>query len=169
MIKNKKLVPLDKFIYKSLYDKSKGYYFKKNPFGKEGDFITAPNISKLFSEILSIWTILFWKNLKKPKKINLIELGGGNGEMIFQMGLAQDMFDFKNTKAIIDPITDELILVKTDENGNPTNEVVNVSQLGTLSSQQELEYNYRQEIQNRIKGSGTKKYRDKNTPSISHQ
>ena len=85
MIKNKKLVPLDKFIYKSLYDKSKGYYFKKNPFGKEGDFITAPNISKLFSEILSIWTILFWKNLKKPKKINLIELGGGNGEMIFQM------------------------------------------------------------------------------------
>ena len=85
-----------------------------------------------------------------------------SGKMIFQMGLAQDMFDFKNTKAIIDPITDELILVKTDENGNPTNEVVNVSQLGTLSSQQELEYNYRQEIQNRIKGSGTKKYKDKN-------
>jgi hypothetical protein len=82
--------------------------------------------------------------------------------MIFVMGLAQDMFDFRNTKAIIDPITDELILVKTDENGIPTNEVVNVSQLGTLSSQQELEYNYRQEIQNRIKGSGTKKYKDKN-------
>ena len=85
-----------------------------------------------------------------------------SGKMIYQMGLAQDMFDFKNTKAIIDPITDELILVKTDENGNPTNEVVNVSQLGTLSSEQELEYNYRQEIQNRIKGSGTKKYKDKN-------
>lgn len=85
-----------------------------------------------------------------------------SGKMIYQMGLAQDMFDFKNTKAIIDPITDELILVKTDENGNPTNEVVNVSQLGTLSSEQELEYNYRQEIQNRIKGSGTKKYKDRN-------
>jgi len=85
-----------------------------------------------------------------------------SGKMIFEMGLAQDMFDFRNTKAIIDPITDELILVKTDENGIPTNEVVNVSQLGTLSSQQELEYNYRQEIQNRIKGSGTKKYKDKN-------
>ena len=85
-----------------------------------------------------------------------------SGKMIYQMGLAQDMFDFKNTKAIIDPITDELILVKTDENGNPTNEVVNVSQLGTLSSEQELEYNYRQEIQNRIKGSGTKKYTDRN-------
>jgi len=85
-----------------------------------------------------------------------------SGKMIYQMGLAQEMFDFQNTKAIVDPLTDELILVKTDENGNPTNEVVNVSQLGTLSSEQELEYNYRQEIQNRIKGSGTKKYKDSN-------
>ena len=37
-------LPLDKFIDFSLYDKKKGYYMKKNPFGKKGDFITAPNI-----------------------------------------------------------------------------------------------------------------------------
>lgn len=85
-----------------------------------------------------------------------------SGKMIFEMGLAQDMFDFRNTKAIIDPITDELILVKTDENGIPTNEVVNVSQLGTLSSQQELEYNYRQQIADRLEGKGARKTRDKN-------
>jgi len=105
-------------------------------------------------------------NAKLDENMKLVQSQDPNkrasGKMIFEMGLAQDMFDFRNTKAIIDPITDELILVKTDENGNPTNEVVNVSQLGTLSSQQELEYNYRQEIQNRIKGSGTKKYKDKN-------
>ena len=81
-----------------------------------------------------------------------------SGKMIFQMGLAQDMFDFKNTKAIIDPITDELILVKTDENGNPTNEVVNVSQLGTLSSQQELEYNYKGKIARALENRGVSKY-----------
>ena len=81
-----------------------------------------------------------------------------SGKMIFQMGLAQDMFDFKNTKAIIDPITDELILVKTDENGNPTNEVVNVSQLGTLSSQQELEYNYKGRIARALENRGVAKY-----------
>ena len=85
MSKSKKIIPLDKFIDKALYDKKRGYYFKKNPFGKDGDYITAPNISKLFSEMLSIWIILFWEKLKFPKKINLIELGGGNGEMIFQM------------------------------------------------------------------------------------
>ena len=85
MSKSKKIIPLDKFIDIALYDKKRGYYFKKNPFGKDGDYITAPNISKLFSEMLSIWIILFWEKLKFPKKINLIELGGGNGEMIFQM------------------------------------------------------------------------------------
>ena len=75
-------LPLDKFINLSLYDKKFGYYMKKNPFGKKGDFITAPNISRLFSEMIAIWIISFWQSLGAPKKFNLIELGGGNGEMI---------------------------------------------------------------------------------------
>ena len=73
---------LDKFIEWALYDKNSGYYMKKNPFGKEGDFITAPNITRLFSEIIAIWIITFWKSLDSPKKFNLIELGAGNGEMM---------------------------------------------------------------------------------------
>jgi cyclopropane-fatty-acyl-phospholipid synthase len=55
---------------------------KKNPFGKEGDFITAPNISRLFSEMIAIWILSFWQSLGSPKKFNLIELGAGNGEMM---------------------------------------------------------------------------------------
>ena len=74
--------PLDKFINLSLYNKKFGYYMKKNPFGKEGDFVTAPNISRLFSEMIAIWIINFWENLGSPKKFNLIELGAGNGEMM---------------------------------------------------------------------------------------
>ena len=75
-------LPLDQFINYSLYDKKFGYYMKKNPFGKKGDFITAPNISRLFSEMISIWAISFWQSLGSPKKFNLIELGAGNGEMM---------------------------------------------------------------------------------------
>ena len=73
---------LDKFIDLSLYNKKFGYYMKKNPFGKKGDFITAPNISRLFSEMIAIWIFSFWQNLGSPKKFNLVELGGGNGEMM---------------------------------------------------------------------------------------
>ena len=75
-------LPLDKFIEFALYDKNTGYYMKKNPFGKEGDFITAPNITRLFSEIIAIWVITFWKSIGSPKKFNLLELGAGNGEMM---------------------------------------------------------------------------------------
>ncbi len=80
--KNNYSLTLDKFIDLSLYDKKNGYYMRKNPFGKEGDFITAPNVSRMFSEMIAIWIVGFWKNLGSPKKFNLIELGAGNGSMM---------------------------------------------------------------------------------------
>ncbi len=76
------ILPLDKFIEFALYDKDTGYYMKKDPFGAEGDFITAPNITRLFSEIIAVWIITFWKSLGSPKKFNILELGAGNGEMM---------------------------------------------------------------------------------------
>ena len=81
-LKRKLNLSLDKFINLSLYSKKFGYYMKKNPFGEKGDFITSPNISRLFSEMIAIWVISFWQSIGFPKKFNLIELGGGNGEMM---------------------------------------------------------------------------------------
>ncbi len=81
-LKKRHSIPLDQFINFSLYDEKFGYYMKKNPFGKKGDFITAPNISRLFSEMIAIWIISFWQSLGSPKKFNLIELGAGDGEMM---------------------------------------------------------------------------------------
>ena len=94
----KKKITLDRFINEALYKKNSGFYMKKNPIGKMGDFITAPNISVLFSEMIAVWIISFWKYLNCPKKINLIELGGGNGEMVYQMLKAFNNFPvFKNS------------------------------------------------------------------------
>ena len=81
ILKEKKSIPLDQFINISLYDKKLGYYMKKNPFGKRGDFITAPLISNLFAEMIAIWCVAFWENLGKPKKILLVELGPGDGSL----------------------------------------------------------------------------------------
>ena len=81
MVKTK-IITLDEFVEKALYDKSAGYYAKKNPFGKKGDFITAPGISNLFGEMIAIWIISFWEKQKKPKKFNLIELGPGDGRVM---------------------------------------------------------------------------------------
>jgi len=82
MKSKKKIIPIDSYINEALYNKKFGYYMKKNPFGEKGDFVTSPNISVLFSEMIAIWIISFWRNLKCPKKFNLIELGAGNGSMM---------------------------------------------------------------------------------------
>ena len=82
---NKNFLSLDKFIHQALYSPKTGFYMKKNPFGDKGDYITSPLISVLFSEMLSVWTVAFWQNLKCPKNINLIELGAGNGQMMYDM------------------------------------------------------------------------------------
>ena len=76
-----KKIPIDKFISNALYDKDYGYYSKKIPFGKNGDFVTAPEISSLFSEMIALWIVAFWEHLDKPKIFNIVELGPGSGKM----------------------------------------------------------------------------------------
>ena len=81
LLKEKKYIPVDQFISISLYDKKFGYYMKKNPIGKKGDFITAPLISNLFGEMVAIWCVAFWEHIGKPKKFLLVELGPGDGTL----------------------------------------------------------------------------------------
>ena len=76
---NSKILPVDKFIENVLYNKKSSYYSSKIPFGKSGDFITAPGISNIFSEIIGIWLITTWNTLGKPKRFNIVELGPGDG------------------------------------------------------------------------------------------
>ncbi len=80
--KKNKLIPVDEFIESALYKPNIGYYTKKIPFGKHGDFITAPTISNLFSEIISIWVVSAWERLGKPKNFNFVELGPGDGSFV---------------------------------------------------------------------------------------
>ena len=94
ILKEKKSIPLDQFINISLYDKKFGYYMKKNPFGKEGDFVTSPLVSNLFGEMLAIWCVAFWEHIGKPRKILLVELGPGDGTLC--KDLLKTFRQFKN-------------------------------------------------------------------------
>ena len=76
-----KSLPVDQFYNNVLYDKNIGYYNSVIPFGKKGDFITAPNISNIFSEMIAIWIISTWENFGKPKNLSLVELGPGDGSL----------------------------------------------------------------------------------------
>jgi len=94
ILKKQKSIPLDQFISIALYDKKFGYYMKKNPFGKGGDFITSPLISNLFGEMLAIWCVAFWEHIGKPRKILLVELGPGDGSLC--KDLLKTFRQFKN-------------------------------------------------------------------------
>ncbi|WP_169543057.1 class I SAM-dependent methyltransferase [Sneathiella aquimaris] len=59
-----------------------GYYQRSNPFGRSGDFITAPEISQMFGELIGLWCVDCWAKMGGPSRVNLIELGPGNGTLI---------------------------------------------------------------------------------------
>ena len=81
--KDNKGISLEKFIDISLFNKN-GYYIQSNPIGKSGDFITAPEISQLFGEIIGLYIYDIWKK-KFNNKINLIEIGPGKGTLILDI------------------------------------------------------------------------------------
>jgi len=59
---------------------AKHYYATRNPFGKTGDFITAPEISQMFGELIGIWVAQQWS--RHPVPSNLVELGAGRGTLM---------------------------------------------------------------------------------------
>ena len=58
------------------------YYGARDPFGADGDFTTAPEISQVFGEILGLWGADQWQRLGGPLPLRLIELGPGRGTLM---------------------------------------------------------------------------------------
>lgn len=59
-----------------------GYYMKQVPFGEQGDFITAPEISQMFGELIGLWCADTWTRMGSPPEIALVELGPGRGTLM---------------------------------------------------------------------------------------
>lgn len=68
-----------------LLDPVDGYYPTRDPLGSEGDFITAPEISQMFGEVLGLWCVQSWQDIGSPEQVHLIELGPGRGIMMSDM------------------------------------------------------------------------------------
>ncbi len=68
-----------------LLDPTHGYYPTRDPLGVDGDFITAPEISQMFGEVLGLWLINVWRDMGKPKRVQLVEYGPGRGVMMSDM------------------------------------------------------------------------------------
>lgn len=59
-----------------------GYYMRRDPFGVSGDFITAPEISQIFGELIGLWCVQSWLDMGAPENFALVELGPGRGTLM---------------------------------------------------------------------------------------
>jgi NADH dehydrogenase [ubiquinone] 1 alpha subcomplex assembly factor 7 len=73
---------LDRYMGLCLGHPVHGYYMARQPFGEDGDFITAPEISQAFGELIGVWCVTAWAAMGTPAAFNLVELGPGRGTLM---------------------------------------------------------------------------------------
>jgi NADH dehydrogenase [ubiquinone] 1 alpha subcomplex assembly factor 7 len=73
------------YMAEALHDRTGGYYADGDPFGARGDFVTAPEISQMFGELIGLWTISTWIGAGAPEPACLVELGPGRGTLMADM------------------------------------------------------------------------------------
>jgi SAM-dependent MidA family methyltransferase len=75
-------ISISQFMNEALFHPQFGYYKTQNPFGRDGDFITAPEISQVFGELIGAYLVNIWQNNYSSSKINLVEMGAGRGTLM---------------------------------------------------------------------------------------
>jgi NADH dehydrogenase [ubiquinone] 1 alpha subcomplex assembly factor 7 len=70
------------FMAIALHDPDSGYYARHDPLGAAGDFITAPEISQIFGELIGAWCADLWCHIGEPNPVILAELGPGSGALL---------------------------------------------------------------------------------------
>jgi len=68
-----------------LNDPAHGYYTTHDPFGRAGDFVTAPEVSQMFGEVVGLWFVQAWLDHGMPEAFDLVELGPGRGTLMADM------------------------------------------------------------------------------------
>lgn len=70
------------YMHACLNDPEHGYYRRRPAIGRAGDFVTAPEISQAFGELIGLWCAVAWQQMGAPPRLNLVELGPGRGTLM---------------------------------------------------------------------------------------
>ncbi|XP_075993394.1 protein arginine methyltransferase NDUFAF7, mitochondrial [Genypterus blacodes] len=100
-------ITVAEYMREVLTNPVKGYYVRKNMLGPDGDFITSPEISQIFGELVGVWALSEWMAAGRPGKLQLVELGPGKGS------LASDVLRvFSQLRSVVDGASVSLHLVE---------------------------------------------------------
>ena len=115
-----------------LFDRDAGYYTTREPFGKDGDFITAPEVSQIFGELIGVWCVSAWQALGAPSEFVLCEMGPGRGTLMKDLirtaiKLAPDFMTAAKIHMV--EISDRLTQIQQSALGKHSNAIVWTKQL----------------------------------------
>lgn len=85
LIESEGPIPVSRYMALCLGHPRYGYYMTRDPLGAAGDFVTAPEVSQMFGELLAIWCAEVWRSMDDPRPAHLVELGPGRGTLISDM------------------------------------------------------------------------------------
>jgi NADH dehydrogenase [ubiquinone] 1 alpha subcomplex assembly factor 7 len=75
-------MPLADYMRLCLTHPRYGYYVTHDPIGAAGDFITAPEISQMFGELIGLWMAAVWQQMGAPENVRIVELGPGRATLM---------------------------------------------------------------------------------------
>ena len=75
-------MPVFDYMGMCLGDPEHGYYMAREPFGAGGDFITAPEVSQMFGEMIGAFLVETWERMGRPAPFQLVEFGPGRGTLM---------------------------------------------------------------------------------------
>ena len=78
-------IPVSEYMALCLFDPKDGYYTTREPFGAAGDFVTAPEISQMFGELVAVWLYQAWQGAGRPHPATFAEIGPGRGTLMKDM------------------------------------------------------------------------------------
>ncbi|WP_152046043.1 class I SAM-dependent methyltransferase [Aureimonas psammosilenae] len=109
LIRQEGPITVERYWNIALFDRENGYYTTRDPFGRGGDFTTAPEISQMFGELLGAWALAAWRALGSPSPFVFAEVGPGRGTLMADMLRTVRRLDANFLKAA------EVTLVETSD------------------------------------------------------
>ena len=97
LIRSEGPITVARYMAEALGHPQHGYYATRDPFGAAGDFITAPEISQMFGELIGLWCAEMWRRMGRPRPVRLVEFGPGRGTLMADAlrAVGQAMPDFR--------------------------------------------------------------------------